>query len=675
LIQHKRSSAAWRRACLCAGCAGLLLAGIASASVVQSPSEPPTPSVLSAQIAGIANGVAGQWSGHEEGSGALVDPVLGPVLGTYGIAMTGQSVVVAGLAEGNESLVHDGIASLLSEVAHPDHGSFELVGLSEAYAFDQSELSGDPNWIAARSRIGRFLRRRGQSISDDGICFTSPHCYTNLKLVSAVGDLALLRTGLRSGYRHALLADPVGLRAQALAWIHQAVQNTGRDAYREGATAFTGAGILSDPSENPLAYHALSTMMLGKAILMLGARAPLDARLAFTRAARALVGLTAPDGDDTYIGRGQAQVWTAAATIDALAIAAELTGDPTWRGRYLSAAQLALARLESIYPSSGWGFPLVPRFAGIPDPTSYSGIDHYANTVEYNGLALWALDDAAVQMANAQPATGQPLPSSADGAFVDPSHARFAAVTHDGLWYAIHATDSNPGDARYGFGLVAAEIDTVDGWEQALPERPLTSSRSPGGLALVSKHKDLYPAGRHISVGASGTVKISGGWASGSKVVRDGAVWTFRPLAGANGVTLSFTATPGDGYAFEVWYEAGATLVRSLHGLSVSEPDGSTQTYSLGPRVHFATGGTAGSAYFQTLHGLVLSVAPASAPRTISFTTLLSAPAPPAGATGASGPTGSSGTTAATGPTGSTGSGNGPHRPPTSHRVAPSSRA
>ncbi|HUB75478.1 MAG TPA: hypothetical protein VL977_00400, partial [Solirubrobacteraceae bacterium] len=626
-----------------AAAAGALAGGSALAAVVVPPDAQPTPSVLAAQIATVANAAAVQWTAHESGSGALVDPVLGPLAGTYGVAMTGQAVIVAGLEQGSQQLISDGVQSLLSEVAHPDRGSFELLGVSEAYAFDQAQLAGNPAWAAARARIARFLRRRGQSVSDLGVCFTSPRCYTNLKLVSAVGDLALLRTGLRGDARGALLRHPAGLRAKALAWIEKAVQNTGDDAYRSGGLAFTGAGILSDPTENPLAYHALSTLMLGRAILMLGRRTPRSARLAFARAARALAGLLAPDGDGTYIGRGQGQVWTVAATIDALSIAAELTGDPTWRGRYLAGVQLELARLEALYPASGWGLPLVPRFAGEGQPRSYSGIDHYANTVEYDGLALWALDDAASAVAAAAAAPREALPASADGAFVDPSHARFAAVTEGELWFAVHAIDSNPGDARYGFGLVAAEIDTTAGWEPALPERPLTAARTAGGLALIRGARTLYPAGRRIAVSPSGAVSVTGGWSTGRRVVSGPEQWTFRPLSGGQGVALSFAAAPGDRYAVQVWYEAGARILRSAHGVSVAEPDGSTQAYTFGQRVAIAAGAQAASAYEGSLRSLVLTVPAAAGPRTIAYTTTFSAPSPALGSSGASGTSGTSG--------------------------------
>lgn len=617
------------------------------------------PAGLSQALAALGDVTASQWAGHESPRGAFADPVVGRVVGDYGVSMMGEALVQAGVNGDNQSLIAAGLEAELSEVAHPDEGGFELLSLSDAYDYDSAKLSGNPAWISVRARLAGFLRRHAAPISDEGLCYASPHCYTNLKLVSAVAELALLRTGLSGEGKQSLLGNPAAVRAQTLAWLRMAIQNTGRDAYRAGSDPFSAAGILSDPTENPLAYHALSTMMLGKAILMLGARTPPAALAAFQRTAEALVGLMAPDGDATYIGRGQAQVWTVATTIDALALAVELTADPIWRGRYLSAAALELQRLQALYPSDGWGFPLVPGFAGPSMPTNYIGIDHYANTVEYDGLALWALDDAATQLAHAPAAAAQPLPSESNGSFVDPSHTKFAAVTHGGLWFAVHATNSNPGDARYGFGLLAAELDTANGWLPALPPRPLTVQRTIGGVALLEGRSLFYPAGRTISATGAGVVSVRGRWRNGSSSIGGATVWRFAPTPSGDGVALSFAAPAGAAYVFQVWYDAGAQLTRSRTGVSVLEPDGSEQSYNLNGRVHISTSVSDSSAYAEDLHSVLLTIAAGSSARELLYTTRLAAP-PATGATGPSGTSGPSGASGSSGPSGPPGP---PHAP------------
>ncbi len=565
----------------------------------------------------------GDWAAHEQPDGWLEDPVLGPLAGTYGVGMTGQTMVEAGDASGNEALIVDALRSEVAEVEHPEGGSFELLALAEAYDWNQAHLAQAPAWVAVQPTIAAFLGEHRSLVSDAGSCFTVTGCYDNLKLVAAVGDLALLRTGLTSFAPGALLSDRPKLRGQAFAWLAAAARNTGEDARRVGSTNFTGAGILSDPSQNPLAYHALSTMMLGQAALALGAQAPRAVRSAFSRAARALLGLMAPDGNVTYIGRGQGQVWTVGATVDALAIAAELAPTPAWRGRYLAGVTLALEHLETAYPLNGWGFPLVPRLADDAQP-NYLGIDGYANTVEYNGLTLWALQKAATTLAHIPAAPAGAVPSDTDGVFLDPSHARFATVTDGKLWLAIHATDSNPGDARYGFGLVAAELRTADGWRSVLPSRPLTSTAQVGGVAILNGGRQFYPIGERLSANARGRITIHGKWgtADGSHKLSHGTVWSYLPTPRGNGVTLTLHTLPRRTYRLQVWYLPGAQITTTGERLSVSEPDGTSQTYSFNLPVSISDAGTFHSAYAEKLDSDVITLAPGRS-RLLKYTTTL----------------------------------------------------
>lgn len=634
-----------------------LLAGIASARAQSPPPENqpsgPAPSQLAAQVDTLVAASVSQWVGHELKNGSLGDPVLGPVAGSYGVSMIGQAMVEQGVSTDSAALIADGLRAERAEVSHPNDGSFELLSLSDAYAFDKARLTGNPAWHRARTRIEAFLRSHKQLFSEQGGCFLSAGCYDNLKLVAAVADLALLGAGINHARHETLLSDPTALRKSALGWLRMAARNTGSDATRKGATAYSQAGILSDPAQNPLAYHALSTMMLGRAVLALGANTPAAVRAAFWRAVGALIGLLAPDGDSAYIGRGQGQVWTVGSTIDALAIAAQLTDNATWRGRYLAGVALELGRLETLYPTSGWGFPLVPRLANDPGPQSYKGIDEYANTVEYDGLTLWALQDAAARLATTPAAPAETVPSQTNGVFVDPSHTQFAAVTDENLWFAIHGTNSNPGDARYGFGLVAAELQTASGWQPALPQRPLTSKPTTGGLTLLKRGRTLYPIGDHISATSGGVVTIRGRWSSGRLTLDPRTVWTYRPTP-ADGVTLSFEAPADSAYQLQVWYDSGARVSTNSHGMSVTEPNGLTQTYSLNAHVVISKTANYSSAYATDLHSRLITLPSTRGPRLISYTTVLGYAAPAVGPTGASGSTGATGATGDSDPTGDT---------------------
>jgi hypothetical protein len=225
----------------------------------------------------------------------------------------------------------------------------------------------------------------------------------------------------------------------------------------------------------------------------------------------------------------------------------------------------------------------------------------------------------------------------------------------------VHAVNSNPGDARYGFGLVAAELDTAGGWRSVLPQRPLTRNANTGGLAMLSGKTTLYPVARRVSATSDGVVTIFGRWTHGPGIVDRGASWTFAPTAAGDGVTLSFATKPRSEYALQVWYEAGAHLVRSGEGVTIDEPDGSIQAYLLNVHVQISAANTASSAYAANLHSLVMTIPAATAARQITYTTLLAyvPPVPgstgPSGASGPSGKTGPSGTSGASGKTGPSG--------------------
>ena len=645
-----------------------------------------SPPALGAQVSALVAGATDEWTLHQTPEGWLIDPVLGRATSSYGLAMTGQSMVVLGVSRADPALIEDGLRAELAEVAQPDDGGFELLALSEAFAWNDHHLAGMGAWAAARGAIATFIATHAPLVSDAGDCYSEERCYDNLKLVAAVADLSLLQTGLPNF----TLGTPAAIRAEALAALARAARNAGTDARRIGTPGFRGAGILSDPGRNPLAYHALSTLMLGQAVQSLGASAPASVIAAFSRCARALIGLMAPDGDVAYIGRGQGQVWTAAASIDALSIAAQMTRSATWRGRYLAGAALELSRLRALYPRDGWGLPLVPRLAGglasglaggdsgqAPGQApNYLGIDGYANTVQYNGLALWALSEAAHTLSLIPPTPYQAVPSTENGTFLDPSHTKFATVTDGSLWYAIHGTDSDPADARYGFGLISVERDTAQGWRAVLPYPPLTSAltstpatsgptlirdgRSPHGRSGHGRSGDgrsgeqvLHPVKTRIAASSSGAVTIHAAWGAADGNAADGktpggkapaanakaanpelaTTWVYRPTStptstedGAeNSITLSFHAHANCAYQFPVWYWTGSQMRIGRAGLTITAPNGSSQSYDFSTAVAIHTSSEIyHSAYAEDLSSIILTVPAASRPREVRYTTTLS---------------------------------------------------
>jgi hypothetical protein len=542
------------------------------------------PSALADQANSLIVSTVLEWTAHQLPSGAFADPVSDRQSG-YGVAMIGQAMVQTGIALAQPDLVQDGLRAELSEVSRPNDGVFETLALAQAYSWNHAQLASYPAWQAIEGQVGAYLSDR-LSIAEacTGPCPLLRAPYANKKLVAALADVELDAAAVVAPAAASPAAPPPGAQPLIAKLLRQALRNTSHNASETGpGLAFTHAGLLSDPTENPLAYDVLSTMMLGHLLEAEGSAAPSGLAAAFTRGAEALIGLMAPDGDVAYIGRGQGQVWVSAAAVDALAIAADESADPIWRGRYLDAAGLELDRLQTLYPpANGWGMPLAPRLAGVSDP-SYLGIDHYANTVEYNGLALWALEDAELNLRQTPVAPTELIAADGPGVFVDPSQARFAAVRHGELWWAIHAGDTN-GDARYDFGLIAAERDDGGGgFSAVLPYRPLTATKTSGGPLLIVGGRSWVPEGTRIAASPGGTVKVTGGWSprpGDRPTVETGTRWSFTP-AGTDGVLLSFRARPRRTYRFEIWFDAQAGVHASANGVTVTSPSGSQVSYEL----------------------------------------------------------------------------------------------
>jgi hypothetical protein len=588
-------------------------------------SEPDSPGLLGDQANALVESTATAWAQHQTPDGRFLDPVSGQS-GGYGTSMLGQAMVETGVATGNANLMHDGIQAELSagEIKQLDSRGFELFGdggfalVSQAgsYAWNEKNLSNNLDWQNARSTIAGYLTGNSKvavnKSSSAQRCYVNPTCYDNLKLVTAYGEIEVMAAGFTDSSSSSSTGHIAALNAEVHNFLMQAVHNTNAKAHSLGSTMeIKDAGILTDPpTGNPLAYDMLSAMMLGHSIEALGgpARAPEGVEAAFQRTAQAIVGLMAPDGDVAYIGRGQGQVWNVAAAVDALSIAARNTIDPVWRGRYLAGATRGLNRLKTEFPPGDWGMPLVPRLAGDSNP-NYSGVDPYANSTVYNGLAVWALGDAAVQLQMTQPAPAESIGADSPGVFINPS--QFATVRKGNLWWAIHIGDEAK-DARHDFGLIAAQKLINGTWVPAIPYRPLTGSKTSGGPVLVSHGVRLVPIGRKITADAAGVVDIQGGWAAtpGSKPKVDtNTEWIFKP-AGNDGVNLSFRAN-GRGnrtYQFQTWYEQGSDVVVTDKGIEVREPNGRQESYTLNGPVTVTPGPIYHSAYDKNLGSSILTV-------------------------------------------------------------------
>ncbi len=179
----------------------------------------------------------------------------------------------------------------------------------------------------------------------------------------------------------------------------------------------------------------------------------------------------APDGDVSYLGRGQSQVWVPALTAAALLKGARslATTDPTRAARYLAGAQQALQRLATLHQAP-YGFLVVPGAR-----TTVNGLDFYVNTLAYNGLTLFGLQIAADAATGLPPLPAVPPPSHTPLRVHDPEGSGLGILATGRHWMAVNSRGRERRDLRYDFGLAGLQLRQADGtWRSLLAPRPLT---------------------------------------------------------------------------------------------------------------------------------------------------------------------------------------------------------
>ena len=380
--------------------------------------------------------------------------------------------------------------------------AFDMIGA--AYALRTLALGA-----ATRERLAAYLAAYPGHV---------PARYSNLTLVEALAAIATSEAGV-----------PSPRLAQALRTVNVTVPRV-----------VTAGGYLSDPRSFPLAYHALSTLMLAEAVTLLGPRASPAARRTLRATLDTLSVLVAPDGAADYLGRGQGNVWVPAVTVAAMLAGAALV--PARAARYLGVARVALARLRALHLTADRGLLVVPGARA-----GYDGIDPYVHTVAYNGLALWALAVAAERAAGLTARAG-PAPAERPLRFADRAGSGLAVVSTGGTWMAVRALRrGGNSDLRSGFGLLALKVRDGLGWRDLLAPRPRVKGAPFTPAPALGR---AAPAGTDVDVRGA-TIRISG--AFGERRAR----FAFRARAGGAELEVA-PVRRGDRLRLEVYTPAGS---------------------------------------------------------------------------------------------------------------------
>lgn len=512
----------------------MLVAACASLALAR-----PAPAFSPRDARAAADRASAAWMRLQHPGGAFTDPVSGRESAGYGNVMIGYGLLRAGERSGDARVVAAGVRAVDAGIrrAPAERGVFDALAAATAYSFARRSLADDPAFRAARPRWEEYLRGFvAPNVSEKlRACVASPGCFHNHEVVGAFADLRLLGTGVRSDVPGTQLASPDALRTAAL------------DVIGVGVPAATGGGefgLLSDTGSWPLAYHAFSTAMLAGAVGEAAGDAPAASRAALARAVRTLGALMAPDGDVAYIGRRQQQGWALASSMLAAATARRLGGLGLGDGAVEAVGDRAFARLRAMNRFGPGGLGAVPRELTRAGG-GYRGVD--ANQIVSSSLEIFLLNLAADEEERAGEGHAGALPADADGSFLRPAQAGFAAVRRGDIWFAVHRRPHGA-DRRYDFGLVALKQRVGDGgWRDLIRPRPLTRglTADSAGPVIVAAGRRWLPWGERIGVARGGVVLVRGGWrAQDGTWLRRGVTFRFAPVAG--GVALAFPLRRGD---------------------------------------------------------------------------------------------------------------------------------
>lgn len=513
----------------------------------------------------LSRGIAAAWPSEQDGNGRYRDYTDRfyrdeYAYTRYGDSMLGYALIQSGIRDDDPALVASGLRGIGWVLDRPKNfhkrGSvFEYMAMASAYNLANAELADDAGFKAIRSRWESWLR----TLRPISTIYRRPKTsrYSNHYLIEAIAVLELLKSGLSSSRPGAILGGKRGeIRSLTLRLLNKDVPKMdAADAVRvRGQRTF----VFSDPPDQPPAYHGFSAGFYARALDLLGRDASSAALRTLRDVVNASVELTAPDGDNSYFGRGQEDVWSLSASALGAEAAAKLPGSGASRDtRFHAVTERVLARMETAYGNGPDGLWVTPAFrqnvrGGVRGTDASTGAPSFA------GVALVTLNWALEDMADAGSRPLGRLGADTNGAVqLSLRRARFAVVRRGSLWYAVRRTGSTRAakDMRNDFGLVALKRRADDGtWEDVLRVRPRTASRPDSvGPVLRSGGGPYFPEGRSISTTKGGVITIGGGFRTASgRIVRRGGRFVFRPVG--CGVKLTWKTSRGDRFEYSVFF-------------------------------------------------------------------------------------------------------------------------
>ncbi len=394
-------------------------------------------------------------------------------------------------------------------------------------------------------------------------CFQRKGCFNNYVLAGELLNLELAQTHLGTTDRAARLAEP-HLAQRTLGWMaHTLPRSTSETA----TVSVPGVGrreaaALSDPSVYPLAYQALCTAMLTRASYLAGARAPAGMRRLEMDALWELLGMTAPNGEISWMGRGQDVVWSLAASFYAALQGSTLVqaSQPELASRLRGLAAIDLTALRERLGAPG----LRPR--ALTGVHGSSGVDFYYGPIGMASLALVWIELAREATATARGPIG-PLPSAQRGAWTsDVRRTGLLTLRRGDVWLGVSVRRFGT-DPRTGWGLLRAlRLNRAGTWDSLLAAMPLPESHGvtpQAGPLLLSGHRASQPETQSATITPAGIV-VQGAWRPGTRAVRARWAWSAR----GSGAQLTSTCPRRHSLRFTEWLPSTGPLRREEDRIS-----------------------------------------------------------------------------------------------------------
>lgn len=462
-------------------------------ALVAAPAQAARDLPSASQVQQVTDQAVDAWSAYQQPDGSIADggPQNRPV--GYGLSMFSYAQLRSGLRRGDAAMVSRALSAARLQAQRNNRTPFDLWALAALYEYAEQHLTEDTEWAQTRETLRAYFAAQttARPLNGGSGCSAQNDCYSNWDLIFAAALARMQRLGLA----------PQGANEQ----IGRTLQRAARAAGPQASSGLVSGGlsVLSDPTHHqPLAYHWMSLVQL----LDLRASGISDAWLDQQIRASLNYGLAAaaPNGNLSYYGRSNQQVWVSAASL-------------------LVAAREQNVRPQSMRALGGYAFANLNgyrlgdgRLALTPAMLrtwSYRGVDSYAGMGVYNGLTLFLLTQAADLLGQA-PLGGAALPSQRPGGMRDLRGSGLITRTSAGWWFALQTQARQPGralDLRLQTGLIAAQRRIGKSWVSALPAPSLCRDVAP--LTLRRSGRTLYPHWTR-AVNVPGGLLLRGWWVS-----------------------------------------------------------------------------------------------------------------------------------------------------------------